>query len=348
MKAWIMLAHGAVLSAALAAGPVSAAGPEDAEIADIQDSPPGAISDVKPETFIFTEPVRGSDIPVDLTLLETVDGLYTAIGVRKPVGPGPFPIVLMFTGNGGGGIPWVRHRANNRGYTMERFLEAGYAVAWLRYRAEVWFEYTRVPQLEVKRHLEHQMLNRPPLEYDDLQTIVGYVKSLDYVDGDRVALIGNSHGGGMILKATAEMDVAAAVVSEPDASEFLQMEPSVFGPKANFPTMASVAQYLDKDVAMKRIARITTPLLFLSRDHDHLKGIFETSYAWMEEAGKDVRWITFDHDLHGYIFPHRQPDGEYHSNEHQLNAIQAALDFFDRRLKSTKAKDGNGNNSTGE
>ncbi len=345
-----MLACSAVLSAALAAGPVWAGTAEVAEIAEFQDSPPGAISDVEPETFIFTEPVKGSDIPVDLTLLETVDGLYTAIGVRKPAGQGPFPIVLMFTGNGGGGIPWVRHRANNRGYTMERFLAAGYAVAWLRYRAEVWFEYTRVPRLEVKRHLEHQLLNRPPLEYDDLQTIVDYVKGLAYVDGDRVALIGNSHGGGMILKATAEMDVAAAVVSEPDASEFLQMEPSVFGPKANFPTMASVAQYLDKDVAMKRIARITTPLLFLSRDHDHLKGIFETVYAWMEEAGKDVRWITFDHDLHGYIFPHRQSDGKYHPNQHQLNAIQAALDFFDGRLKSTKAKNGNRkeDNSTGE
>ena len=91
---------------------------------------------LEPASFVFTEPVQNSDIPVDNTLLETVDGLYTAIGVRKPKGKGPSPIVMFFTGNGGGGVPWVRHQINNRGYTMEQFLDAGYAVAWLRYRAK--------------------------------------------------------------------------------------------------------------------------------------------------------------------------------------------------------------------
>ena len=69
--------------------------------------------------------------------VETWDGLYTPIGARMPEGEGPFPTVLLASGNGGGGMAWVRDAVNNRGYIMERLLEAGYACAWLRYRSEV-------------------------------------------------------------------------------------------------------------------------------------------------------------------------------------------------------------------
>jgi len=287
---------------------------------------------LEPAVFVFTEPVQNSDIPVDITLLETVDGLYTAIGLRKPKGKGPFPIVLFFTGNGGGGVPWVRHQINNRAYTMERFLEAGYAVGWLRYRAEVWFEYTRVPQLEVSQFLSHQLMNRAPLEYDDLKTIVEYVRTLPYVDADEVGLVGNSHGGGMILKATAEMSVTAAIVSEPDASEFLQMDPAKFGADVEFRTMESVAPYLNKKVAMQRIRRIETPIFMMSRDDDELQGIFETAYTWMKEAGRNVEWVIHDHPVHGYLIRVPKENGIYKPDSIQLQAIQEALDFFGRYM----------------
>src|SRR3972149_8827822 len=55
------------------------------------------------ERVVFTESVTNSDLPVDITLLETVDGLFTPIGIRHPKGNGPFPVVLFFSGNGGGG-----------------------------------------------------------------------------------------------------------------------------------------------------------------------------------------------------------------------------------------------------
>jgi len=294
---------------------------------------PDVSEPLEPAVFVFTEPVRNSDIPVDITLLETVDGLYTAIGLRKPNGKGPFPVVLFFTGNGGGGVPWVRHQINHRAYTMERFLEAGYAVGWLRYRAEVWFEYTRVPPLEVSQHLAHQLLNRPPLEYDDLKTIVEYVRTLPYVDGDSIGLIGNSHGGGMILKATADgMKVAAAIVSEPDASEILQMDPSKFGADVEFRTMESVAPYLDKPIAMQRLRRIEVPILMMGRTDDHLQGIFETAYAWMKEAGVNVEWISHDHPVHGYLIRVAEENGVYRPDAVQLTAIQEALDFFGRYM----------------
>jgi dipeptidyl aminopeptidase/acylaminoacyl peptidase len=285
---------------------------------------------LEPASFVFTEPVQNSDIPVDITLLETVDGLYTAIGVRRPKGKGPFPIVMFFTGNGGGGVPWVRHQINNRAYTMERFLDAGYAVAWLRYRAEVWFEYTKVPPLEVGVQLAHQLMNRPPLEYNDLMTIVDYVKTLPYIDADKVGLIGNSHGGGMILKAAADgMDIAAAIASEPDASEVLQADPAMWGEATEFRTREAIAPYLDKEIAMERLSKIEIPILMMGREDDHNQGVFETAYDWMEEAGVNVQWITHDHPIHGYLI--RVPKGDngiYTPDEVQMQAIAEALDFF--------------------
>ena len=60
---------------------------------------------IDPRTIVITEPVKDSPIPVDLMLIETIDGVYAPIGLRKPPGPGPFPLVLFASGNGGGGSP---------------------------------------------------------------------------------------------------------------------------------------------------------------------------------------------------------------------------------------------------
>ena len=83
------------------------------------------------------EDVRGSGVRIRLMYVETIDGVYAPIGLRTPSGDGPFPLVLFASGNGGGGMAAVRDASQNRSWTQEQFLGAGYAVAWTRYRAEV-------------------------------------------------------------------------------------------------------------------------------------------------------------------------------------------------------------------
>src|SRR5262245_20064520 len=39
---------------------------------------------------VMVEPVRGSEIPVQLIYVEMFDGVYAPIGLRTPSGPGPF------------------------------------------------------------------------------------------------------------------------------------------------------------------------------------------------------------------------------------------------------------------
>ncbi len=298
-----------------------------------------------PENVVIVEPVEGSDVPVHLMYVETLDGLYTPIGLRKPPGEGPFPIVLMASGNGGGGMALVRELVRNRGFIMERLLEAGYASAWLRYRAEVELGYNNGGKLIEDVRQGRQLLNRLPLDHEDEIAIIEHVKKLPYIDPERVGILGMSHGGEMVLKITSEYGgVAAGVASEPASHEFLVLSPdkSVTVDEEtklrNLEEMqmaetAKVRARIDMETAMARIAAIDTPLLVMGRERDHLQGIFRTTYELLEEAGKNVEWVSFEHPDHGYVFPVRGKDGAYAPNEVQNKAISKVIGFFDRHLK---------------
>jgi dienelactone hydrolase len=299
---------------------------------------------VDPDHVTLVEEVAGSAIPVELKYVETWDGLYAPIGLRLPPGQGPHPLVLLASGNGGGGMAWVRDAVANRGYIMDRLLERGYACAWIRYRTEVELGYENGGRLIRDTRQGRDMFNRSPLEYEDEIAIVEQLKEDPRIDPDRVGLIGMSHGGEMVLKITSEYHgLAAAVASEPASHEFLALSPdstAFVDPKTGLRNIEEmqmvetekVRSRIDMAKAKERIATIDTPILVMGREDDHLQGIFRTSYELLAEDGKPVDWVSWDHDLHGYVFPMRGPDGEYEVNDVQEAAIAGVLDFLDQHL----------------
>jgi len=298
---------------------------------------------IDPCNVAITEAVDGT--PAMFAYVETWDGLYTPIGIRKPDGDGPFPMVLLARGNGGEGVRWIRESLHRRAYIMDRLVEAGYACAWLRYRTEVELGYNNGGRLVRDRRQGHDMFNRAPLEYEDEIAIVEYVKSLPFVDPDRVGLVGVSHAGEMILKITSEYDgVAAAVACEPASHEFLALNPDQTAfvnedtqlrniENMQMTEVEKVRRRIDMDLAKKRIAPIDTPILVMGREQDHLQGIFRTTYELLDEAGKEVEWVSFEHGMHGYIFPEREIDGDYHVDDVQREAIAGVIAYLDRYLK---------------
>lgn len=302
-------------------------------------------STIDPNHVVITEPVAGSDIPVHLMYVETWDGLYAPIGVRIPEGEGPFPTVLLASGNGGGGMAWVRDAVNNRGYIMERLLEAGYACAWLRYRSEAELGYHEGGPLVRDVRQGGDLFNRSPLEYEDEIAVIEYVKTLPWADPDRIGLIGMSHGGEMVLKITSEYDgAAAAVASEPAAHEFLALTPddTVFVDddtelrnieEMQMREVEKVRGRIDEATARARSEPIDTPILVMGREDDHLQGIFLASYQLLAEMDKPVTWVSYDHPLHGYIYPLRGDDGTYDVDDVQRDAIGTAIEFLDRHLR---------------
>jgi dienelactone hydrolase len=296
------------------------------------------------ENVVIAE--MADDQPVHLMYVETWDGLYAPIGVRRPDGDGPFPMVLLASGNGGEGMAWIRDAVRNQAYTMDRLVDAGYACAWLRYRTEVELGYNDGGPLVRDRRQGREMFNRSPLEYEDEIAIIEHVKTLPFVDAERVALIGMSHGGEMVLKIASEYHgVACAVASEPAAHEYLALTPDDTAfvdettglrniEEMRMAEVDKVRRRIDMDVAAARIAGIKTPILVMGREDDHLQGIFRATYELLEEAGKDVDWVSFDHDRHGYVFPIRGEDGEYEVDEVQLKAIAGVIAWLERHLKA--------------
>ncbi|MEE9256579.1 MAG: hypothetical protein V3V56_05350 [bacterium] len=106
------------------------------------------------------------------------------------------------------------------------------------------------------------------------------------------------------------------------------------------PGIEKVRARINRDLAMERISGIETPILIMGREEDHLQGIFRAAYELMEEAGRKVEWVSYDHPMHGYVFPIRGEGGEgeergaYEVSEVQRGAIEFAISFLDRYLKS--------------
>ena len=302
--------------------------------------------EIDPQHIVVTEPVRESAIPVDLTLVEMIDGVYAPIGLRKPPGAGPFPLVLFASGNGGRGMAWIRNATQNTSWTQEQFLAAGYAVAWTRYRAEVDYAYDRIGRLIEDKRQGRQLLNRGPLEYEDIIAIAEFVKTLPYVAADRIGYMGMSHGGEMALKIASEYHgIRAMIASEPAAHEFLRLKPDATA-QINPATglldvermlmrdVSKVRPRITEDVARARIAPIATPILVQGRNSDELQGIFRVCYDLLVEAGKDATWKSYEHDVHGFVYVGRNKQGVYAPDAVQREAVQDSIAFFDRYLKS--------------
>lgn len=302
-------------------------------------------NDVDPTAVVITQPVSGSEFPVHLAYVETVDGLYTPIGIRKPEGDGPFPIVLFASGNGGGGMAWVIDATNKTSWTQEQFVRAGYAVAWMRYRAEVELAYDKYGKLVQDIRQGRQLLNRGPLEYEDVISIIEYVKALPYVDPDRVGYMGMSHGGEMAFKITSEYHgLKAAIASEPANHEFLSLTPdntAHVNPDTGLRDIESmlmresekVRGRINMDVATGRIATIATPIFVQGRNTDELQGIFRVGYDLLQEAGKESIWKSYEHDVHGFVYVKRNAAGAYEPDPVQLEAVADSIAFFDKYMK---------------
>ena len=296
--------------------------------------------------FVVTESVMGSDIPVQYRFVELLDGVYAPIGVRTPEGDGPFPTVVFAHMNGGFGLRWVREWTNYGSGTLEQFLDAGYAVVWMRYRAEVDTLYG--DELTVREFQGRQRYSRGPLEYEDAIAIVEYVKGLPEVESERVGWLGVSHGGEMLMKVASEYGgLRAGVAAEPASMDYLALLPPDPDAQPTEPlpetmeintadmqaeTLSALRQRLDTPVITRRIDAVAMPILTVSRVRDHNQAVFRLSYELLREAGKEAEWKSYDHEHHGFIFIQRNAAGEYVPDSIQSEAVRDVIAFFDRHM----------------
>jgi hypothetical protein len=297
---------------------------------------------------VFVEEVEGSARPAAYYLAESRDGLYVPYVMRTPADEGRFPFVFLAYGNGGGGIGWLRQWVHSRPYIMERLLVAGYTCGWGRYRTEVDLGFNRGGPLMVDARQGMEVMNRSPLEFEDEVAILEHVRRHPQVDAGNLAHVGVSHAGEMLFKLASRYPgmLRAGVASEPANHEFLDLRLDDVAPvdaetglrdieEMQFQDPAWVRARINLPVARERIAPIDLPILVMGRDGDHLQGIFRLSYELLEEAGKDAKWVSWDHPLHGYLFPLAN-DGAAAPDQVQEQAIDEVIEFLDRYMKASR------------
>jgi len=304
---------------------------------DSTDPPSAIVSavDHDPAPFVGTEPLRDSDRMVEYRVVPTWDGLYTPIASCLPAGHGPHAVVVLAYGNGGGGLPWVRGAVRSRDLVMRELLAAGYGAVWIDYRTEVELGYQRGGPLTRDERSGGEVFNRSPLEFEDQRAVVEYLAGRRDVDGNRIAAIGCSHAGEMLLKlASGWNGLAAAVVAEPASHEFLalrrQSDEDVEHLRVS--DAASVRRRMDVEPATARAAAIRTPTLVMGRDGDPLQGVFRATYDLLAEVGAETTWTTRDHPEHGYVVPERLPHGGWADLEGSRAAIAEAVEFLRTHL----------------
>jgi hypothetical protein len=301
---------------------------------------------------LYSEEVEGSDRPVNYFLAETIDGLYTPYAFRTPADEGVFPFVFLAYGNGGGGLDWLSDRVRSHSHIMERLLDAGYACAWGRYRSEVELGFHRGGDLVIDRRQGMDLLSRAPLEFEDEVAIISHVRKHPQIDPERIGHVGVSHAGEMLFKLASQYSglIQAGVACEPANHEFLDLTPdstAFVNPHTQLRNIEEmqmvdakqVRARINEQLALERMAKVNVPILVMGRDDDHLQGIFRVSYDLLEESGAQAEWVSWDHPLHGYIFPVRGEDGKIEVDDVQESAIDGIIAFLDRNLKSTNPSD---------
>lgn len=288
--------------------------------------------------------LTGSDVPWELHLLQTTDEIYLPVGVRKPEGDGPFPVILIGSGNGIDGMGKIERSMVQYRELMGRLVERGYVAVFVSYRNEVPAAYNEFAQAELLTDNvsggNRTLRSVPALDSDDHIAIIEHVKGLPFTNPAAVGAIGSSHSGEIIMKTvTRSADLlAAAVPSEAAVTEYLVVDTrnaprDESGSELQLRTADYVSTISDKERAMARLRQVETPLLILGRDDDHLQGMFRLLYEWADEAGADVTWRSFDHPEHGFSLLGRPQGERFVSHPLKEEVFDLYMAFFAEHLQ---------------
>ena len=69
------------------------------------------------------------------------------------------------------------------------------------------------------------------------------------------------------------------------------------------------------------------------RNSDELQGIFRVCYDLLVELGKDARWATYEHDVHGFVYVRRNERGRLRARSGAIQAVGDTIAFFDKYMK---------------
>ncbi len=154
---------------------------------------------------------------------EGAGGVRVAGYIRRPAGPGPFPLVIVLHGAG----PTARavRGDDEQALLKNRAAEALRASRVLGrasnpplpdFLAQGWAVYT----IDYRPNPRYTL---DPLELEDTIIAVNKARSFPFVDPERIAMFGGSHGGHVTGRMASRMDLACAVLCAPAGLDLIAL-----------------------------------------------------------------------------------------------------------------------------
>jgi dipeptidyl-peptidase-4 len=159
-------------------------------------------------------------------------------------------------------------------------------------------------------------------DLEDLHSTVDYLKTLPYVDADRIGIWGNSYGGMMVLFALFEKPgmFAAGVSGSPaiDVRYFTQNDMHLSRREHTHP------ETFAKSTLLNYGEKLQDPLMFIHGFHDDIVP-FKTTAEMMEKLmllGKDFDQVIPSQSAHWWAYP----------EHYAVHTFRKFMQFFERHV----------------
>jgi dipeptidyl aminopeptidase/acylaminoacyl peptidase len=254
-----------------------------------------------------------------LASFEGAGGVKVAGYVRKPAGPGPFPIVIVLHGSG----PTARRvsaeteqarveMAAKEAVRASRVLGRASNPPIPDFLAQGWAVYTIDYRTNPRYILD-------PLELDDTLVAVNKARAFPFVDAKRVAMFGGSHGGHVAGRMASRTSLSCAVLCAPAGLDLIALShlaekgTPIGGNQGLVRQLeqrsgVKMAQIERKPDAyhysslLTEIARVRCPILLISgrNDNNAPLPVMDMYLDKLRAAGKEAETYHPDNGPHGF------------------------------------------------
>jgi endo-1,4-beta-xylanase len=253
-------------------------------------------------------------------------GLTIPAYLRKPSGPGPFPVVVLLHGGRYGKAATYGLGRSTQSPTAD-FIRAGWAVYSIDYRP-------------------NDKISIEPIETEDTLEAIKAVRQYSFIDSKRVGLLGASHGGNVLSRVIARIDAQGAILCAPATFDLIEVKKAAGRGEPVVPilkkliadmekTHGAAAEEIEKDPAkfgyssaMTEVAKVRCPLLIINGRNDDNSPV-STIDAYVQQlraAGKPVETYLPKNGPHGFYFGRPEiPETK--------EATRLAVAFFQQRFR---------------
>ena len=234
------------------------------------------------------------------------DGTFIPAYVRRPKGVGPFPLVLVQ--HGGAASEEVTYNTARKSPPAQAFIDAGWAVMATDFR--------------------HKTLpGGGVIEWHDALASIEAARNLSYIDSQRIAIMGGSHGGHVYSEVVVRADLRCAILCSPAIFDLIELAKArdnnveevdaiknaiTEGERRYGATMDVVAKNPEcygYESPLEEAARVRCPVLIINGRNDTSSpvSVMEAYAARLRAAGKVVETYFPENAPHGFYFGLAKP-----------------------------------------